>query len=69
MDIACAIGFDELSKDELRCAYSIACDMFGSSALNLLNLYKVFYGFYFSHVHNDDPKAYEWCVRCLNGYE
>lgn len=38
----------------------------GSKILPYLDLYGLFYAFYYSDLHDQDPHSYQWCLNLLN---
>jgi putative membrane protein len=72
MDIAGAIIFIELVEGYQPGDTQVLLQYLESqpqrAALASIDLYRLYYSFYFGHCKESDPATYNWCVRNLNRY-
>ena len=71
MDVTGAVAFLELepypaAADDAVWLQTIAVERRGAEAAHWIDVYRRFYGFYFSNAHEFDPALYGWCLRQLN---
>ena len=70
MDIAGAVIFLELepypdAQADSAWLGGVAIERWGSEIGHWIDVYRRFYGFYFSNSHAFDPRLYAWCLRQL----
>jgi putative membrane protein len=70
LDITGAVAFLELESypeagDDAAWLTSVATERFGPETAELIKMYRIFYGFYFSNAYEFDPQLYAWCLRQL----
>ena len=72
MDIAGALIFLELepyadAASDVAWLEAVAVERHGREIVRWIDVYRRFYGFYFSNSYAFDPTLYAWCVRQLSG--
>jgi putative membrane protein len=71
MDVVGAVSFLELESyaeaaEDSAWLESVAVERLGPDVARWIEVYRRFYGFYFSNAHAFDPVLYGWCLRQLN---
>ncbi|HEY5820885.1 MAG TPA: PH domain-containing protein [Propionibacteriaceae bacterium] len=71
IDVTGAVAFLELedypgSTEDGAWLESVAAERWGDQVHGWLDLYRLFYAFYFSDTATSDPQVYAWCLRQLN---
>ena len=71
MDVAGAVMFLELGQypaaaEDAVWLESVAVERHGAETAHWIEVYRRFYGFYFSDTFQFDPPTYGWCLRQLN---
>jgi putative membrane protein len=71
MDFTGAVAFLELeaypeAADDAAWLETIAVERWGPETTHWIDVYRRFYGFYFSNAYEFDPALYGWCLRQLN---
>jgi putative membrane protein len=71
MDVTGAVAFLELepyaaAAEDLAWLETVAVERWGPETFHWIDVYRRFYGFYFSNSHELDPALYGWCLRQLN---
>lgn len=70
LDVAAAVLFLEVTpghvQEDSDIALSLAEDMFGSGVRSRIDLYRLYYSFYFAFARDDAP-LHKWCVKNLSG--
>jgi putative membrane protein len=71
MDIAGAVIFLELGEyaaaaDDAAWLQGVAVERHGPDTAHWIEVYRRFYGFYFSDTFEFDPSTYGWCLRQLH---
>ena len=70
MDLTGAVVFLELepyaeAADDAAWLQSVAIERYGPEIAHWIDVYRRFYGFYFSDAYVFDPALYGWCLRQL----
>lgn len=71
LDVTGAVAFLELEPypdagDDAAWLESAAVERFGPDTAHWIDVYRRFYGFYFSDAGDFDPALYGWCLRQVN---
>jgi putative membrane protein len=71
MDVTGAVAFLELepyaaAAEDAVWLETVAVERWGSETRHWIDVYRRFYGFYFSNAYEFDPALYGWCLRQLN---
>jgi putative membrane protein len=71
MDIAGAVIFLELepygdAAADAAWLEAVAVERHGREIVRWIDVYRLFYGFYFSNAYTFDPTLYAWCIRQLS---
>ena len=71
MDLTGAVAFLELepyraAAEDAVWLETVAIERFGAETAHWIDVYRRFYGFYFSNAYEFDPALYGWCLRQLN---
>ena len=71
MDVTGAVAFLELepyaeAADDAVWLETVAVERWGVETAHWIDVYRRFYGFYFSNAYEFDPALYGWCLRQLN---
>jgi putative membrane protein len=71
MDVTGAVAFLELepypaAADDAAWLATVAVERWGADTAHWMDVYRRFYGFYFSNAYEFDPALYGWCLRQLN---
>jgi putative membrane protein len=71
LDLTGAISFLELESypaaaDDAVWLEGLAIERFGVEVAHWIDVYRRYYGFYFSSAFDYDPRLYAWCLRQLN---
>jgi putative membrane protein len=71
MDVAGALIFLELepyadAAADAAWLQAVAVERHGREIVRWIDVYRRFYGFYFSNAHAFDPTLYAWCIRQLS---
>jgi putative membrane protein len=70
MDVTGAVAFLELepypaAAEDAAWLEIVAVERWGAETAHWINVYRRFYGFYFSNAYEFDPALYGWCLRQL----
>jgi putative membrane protein len=70
MDLAGAVIFLELepyadAPADAAWLQAVAVERHGRDIVGLIDVYRRYYGFYFSNSYEFDPNLYAWCLRQL----
>jgi putative membrane protein len=70
MDVTGAVAFLELEPyaaagEDATWLETVAVERWGADTAHWINVYRRFYGFYFSNAYEFDPALYGWCLRQL----
>lgn len=72
MDVAGAVIFLEVvagySPQDTRLLLGLLPSLAPDVTSDVLDLYRLYYSFYFSHCKRDDPSTYWWCVENLRAW-
>lgn len=70
MDVAGAIVFlaldESIRNHHISRLQKLAEAQYGSEIHKLIDIYTLYYSFYYSDTKQSDPSAYAWCIRNLN---
>jgi putative membrane protein len=71
MDVTGAVAFLELepypaAAEDAAWLEAVAVERWGAETAHWIDVYRRFYGFYFSNAYEFDPALYGWCLRQLN---
>jgi putative membrane protein len=71
MDVTGAVAFLELepyaaAAEDAAWLETVAVERWGAETAHWIDVYRRFYGFYFSNSSEFDPALYGWCLRQLN---
>jgi aminoglycoside phosphotransferase (APT) family kinase protein len=55
-----------ITKDHLDYVHSYVTQTHGKKIIPFLDLYSLYYAFYYSDLHDTDPHSYQWCLSILN---
>jgi putative membrane protein len=71
MDVTGTVAFLELepyaaAAEDSAWLETVAVERWGSETSHWIDVYRRFYGFYFSNAYEFDPVLYGWCLRQLN---
>jgi putative membrane protein len=71
MDVAGALIFLELepyadAAADAAWLEAVAVERHGRQIVRWIDVYRRFYGFYFSNAYEFDPTLYAWCLRQLS---
>jgi putative membrane protein len=71
MDVTGAVAFLELepyaaAAEDAAWLETVAVERWGADTAHWIDVYRRFYGFYFSNAYEFEPALYGWCLRQLN---
>jgi putative membrane protein len=71
MDVAGAVIFLELepyadAPADAAWLEAVAVERHGRDIVGWIDVYRRYYGFYFSNAYEVDPNLYAWCLRQLS---